>query len=211
MSYSCTVTIYGLDYGSYWVFDYATETCWSYDDGSGYVTGGTGGGSDVVPPTLPPPGLNKACSDANNSAGKELKPTMAASNSENREYAGFVYKSDATGELFTSPPMALQFNTDSRTAYLGDPLPFAGYTAIAWYHTHPGYGNFANDDIDTSTNIHFSQEDLNYSAGLNLEAYVAVDHYVNDSFRVPTLYHATAAGSENNVGPPAEYRLLRDG
>ena len=105
----CDVTIYGWDYGSYWVYDYSTVRCWNYALPSYTVPDtGTGGGGAARLPA----GLEVACGNADDSAGKESKLVLTASNNENREHAGFLYRDNVTNQLVATPAKSFPFNPD---------------------------------------------------------------------------------------------------
>lgn len=126
---------------------------------------------------------------------------MQPSNNEKQEYGGFIFsRNDSPGALFATPAVALPFNPDGRTVTLGAPPTFDGYTAVAYYHTHPGLGLYAGDDLQVGTNNHFSPDDLVYASTYHLDAYVAVNHFVADNFSTTLLFRADQAGNETALG-----------
>ncbi len=167
------MTVYGTenDDGS-WSYDYVVQDCWAYGNDGSISSGADGPGA--VASSVLPAGLVQSCGSESQTAASQEGATLQQSDNMNQEYYGWIY-SDGAGGTYNTPPTTMPFNENNLTVSIGPPPSFPGYTATAYYHTHPGLGKSPGDDVQAGTSNHFSPADYDYANTYKINGYVGLD------------------------------------
>ena len=178
----------------------------------GAPPGGDPGGGDPPPTPTPAPlptGWQMGCNSSTNSATNERNTAMnvtapqmnASMQTGTTESVNFIARNDTSGQYATLPTISLPQDANGRYNLGPPPPPPAGWTIVAWTHTHPtnflptgdptgvdsaaaGAEPYVNDPgqhFPDYTNTYFSVFDLSYSNSNGLNAYVEVYSALNSA------------------------------
>jgi len=151
------------------------------------------------PTTVPtPPGAKVGCANAGsnsvranllanmaNTAENAINATLSGSIGSNVEWAGFIYESNANDSLsYTSASYTLS-SSGIASGFPESPPAVSGYTAIAYWHTHPldyadtddpsGYDESPSTTMPY-TNTMFTAADEDYANSNDIYGFVGIEN-----------------------------------